>query len=102
MEDADLLSTKFNQYLKENKVEFYMSGTSQAAAVVSGIAALVLQKYPLLTPDEVKARIMGSSNPRLKNNNDLAYTIFQQGAGLVDAYQAVSAGTFGTANQGLT
>jgi serine protease AprX len=33
---------------------FRGSGTSQAAAVMSGAAALVLQRYPTLTPDGVK------------------------------------------------
>ncbi len=34
---------------------FRGSGTSQAAAVVSGAAALILQQQPNLTPDQVKA-----------------------------------------------
>src|SRR4051795_8967397 len=34
------------------------SGTSQAAAVVSGLAALYLQKYPAATPDQVKKALM--------------------------------------------
>jgi serine protease AprX len=34
---------------------FRGSGTSQAAAVVSGATALLLEKYPSLTPDMVKA-----------------------------------------------
>ena len=34
------------------------SGTSQAAAVVSGAAALLLQADPSMTPDEVKAALM--------------------------------------------
>jgi serine protease AprX len=33
---------------------FRGSGTSEAAAVVSGAVALILQKYPGLTPDQVK------------------------------------------------
>jgi serine protease AprX len=33
---------------------FRGSGTSQAAAVVSGLSALYLQKYPAATPDQVK------------------------------------------------
>ncbi len=34
---------------------FRGSGTSEAAAIASGAVALVLQKYPNLTPDQVKA-----------------------------------------------
>ena len=33
------------------------SGTSQAAAVVSGTAALLAQKYPTATPDQIKAML---------------------------------------------
>jgi serine protease AprX len=37
---------------------FRGSGTSQAAAVTSGLAALYLQKYPSAPPDQVKRAIM--------------------------------------------
>jgi len=40
---------------------FRGTGTSQAAAVVSGAAALVLSKRPNLTPDEVKAVLTAGS-----------------------------------------
>jgi serine protease AprX len=40
--------------------EFKGSGTSQSAAVLSGAVALVLQRYPNLTPDQVKAALMAS------------------------------------------
>jgi serine protease AprX len=40
---------------------FRGSGTSQAAAVVSGAAALVIQQRPGITPDQVKALLQGSA-----------------------------------------
>jgi serine protease AprX len=40
---------------------FRGSGTSQAAAVVSGLAALYLQKYPAATPDQVKSALTASA-----------------------------------------
>lgn len=42
---------------------FRGSGTSQAAAVVSGASALLLQAYPNLTPDQVKAALMATATP---------------------------------------
>jgi serine protease AprX len=50
-----------NSYIDANHPEgvidarfFRGSGTSEAAALVSGASALVLQRYPNLTPDQVK------------------------------------------------
>jgi serine protease AprX len=40
---------------------FRGSGTSQAAAVVSGGVALMLQQRPTMTPDQVKAVLMGTA-----------------------------------------
>jgi serine protease AprX len=40
---------------------FRGSGTSQAAAMVSGAAALILQARPYLTPDQVKGVLTGSA-----------------------------------------
>ena len=70
MEDRDVLSTKYNQYLSSNRIEFTMSGTSQAAAVVSGIVALMLQDDPTLTPDQVKFRLMNTARPFVKKDCD--------------------------------
>jgi serine protease AprX len=50
-----------NSFIDVNHPEGYLdsryfrgSGTSQSAAIVSGAAALILQKYPNATPDQVK------------------------------------------------
>jgi serine protease AprX len=54
---------------------FRGSGTSQAAAIASGAIALVLQKFPNLTPDQVKKYFM-------TYGYSLSATIgYQQGAG---------------------
>ena len=54
---------------------FRGSGTSQAAAITSGAVALILQKYPSLTPDLVK-RLLESNADRLTGSGPHA-----QGAG---------------------
>jgi serine protease AprX len=43
--------------------QFRGSGTSQATAVVSGAVALLLQKRPTLTPDQVKALLKATARP---------------------------------------
>jgi serine protease AprX len=47
---------------------FRGSGTSQAAAVVSGAAADLLQAYPALTPDQVKYALVSGAQT-IKNGN---------------------------------
>lgn len=53
------------------------SGTSQATAVVSGMAALVLSKYPNATPDAVKAYLMGNAQPITQIATNVDSTKFQ-------------------------
>jgi serine protease AprX len=80
---------------------FTMSGTSQAAAVVSGVAALVVASNHGLTPDQVKCRILASARPALNADGTLAYSLLQQGMGLVNAKLAVRGTASNCANQGL-
>ncbi|WP_227425737.1 S8 family serine peptidase [Pengzhenrongella sicca] len=61
------------------------TGTSQAAAVVSGAVALLLQDQPALTPDQVKS-VLTSSATTLTNEPSAS-----QGAGLVNIAAAVAA-----------
>ena len=46
---------------------YTMSGTSQSAAIISGVAALILQSDPSLTPDDVKCRLMSSARSALND-----------------------------------
>ncbi len=63
---------------------FRLSGSSQATAVVSGLAALLIQKNPSLRPDEVKYLLKQSALPIA------GYTANVQGAGSIDAYRAAT------------
>jgi serine protease AprX len=63
------------------------SGTSEAAAVVSGLAAQLLEARPDLTPDQVKAVLKGSAAPI----PGLAQTF--QGVGRVSLANALAAPT---------
>ena len=80
---------------------FEMSGTSQAAGVVSGVVALMLTQDPTLTPDEVKCRLMDSAHSARTNDGTLAYSVFQQGAGMVNVAGALNSNASGCANQAL-
>ena len=69
-----------------------MTGTSQAAAVVSGAIALLLQLEPDLTPDQVKCRLMSSANPAILPDGKLAYSPLKQGSGLLNISSALTVG----------
>jgi Subtilase family len=58
------------------------SGSSQAAAIVSGAVATLLDQHPELTPDQVKALLMQTAVP-LPNADPVA-----QGAGLINMHRA--------------
>jgi len=62
---------------------FRGTGTSQSAAVVSGAVALLLQRNPALTPDQVKAVLRGSAD-RLPGDRSVS-----QGAGVLDVKGAI-------------
>ena len=72
---------------------FKGSGTSQATAVVSGAAALLLQQRPWLTPDQVKALLTGTASAMPGASPQL------RGAGLVNVAAASVAPVLGPATQ---
>ncbi|MEJ7569873.1 MAG: S8 family peptidase [Gaiellaceae bacterium] len=63
---------------------FKGTGSSQAAAVVSGLAALLFEADPTLTPAEARAALVGTAGGPLARRSG-------GGAGLVDADAAVEA-----------
>jgi serine protease AprX len=80
---------------------FTLSGTSMAAPVVAGTAALILQKDPTATPDTIKARIMKTADKKMARGyifvdpatgvgKYLQHDIFTVGAGYVNVQAAVS------------
>jgi hypothetical protein len=62
------------------------SGTSFSAAYVSGVVALMLERNPALSPDAVRKILMASSKDLGPKGRDEMF-----GAGLIDAFQAVTA-----------
>ncbi|HEX2699423.1 MAG TPA: S8 family serine peptidase [Acidimicrobiales bacterium] len=70
------------------------SGTSMAAAVVSGAAALLVQADPSVTPDRLKYALTATTGPTGSNDP------MEVGSGIVQADKARTAPE-GTANQGL-
>ena len=75
--------------IEQGTSHLLVSGTSQAAAVISGTAALMLQRSPELTPEQVKCRLMASANPRLDQHGHRVYSENVEGAGLSNAFNAV-------------
>jgi len=71
------------------------SGTSMSAGVVSGVAALMLQANPGMTPDRLKHALKATTRATVSADPMVV------GTGLVDAYAAAFAAPPGTANQGL-
>jgi subtilisin family serine protease len=63
------------------------SGTSHAAAEVSGIIALMLERKPGMTPDQARATLLATAKDIGAPGRDPLF-----GAGLADAYAAITAG----------
>ncbi|MGC4068656.1 MAG: S8 family peptidase [Polyangiaceae bacterium] len=68
--------------------EYYWSGsgTSQAAPIVSGVAALVFSQHPTWTPQQVRNQLLSTAQSIATQNPDY---VGQLGAGRVDANAAV-------------
>jgi len=64
---------------------FRLSGTSMAAPIVTGVVALMLERSPALTPEQVKNRLKGTATALPFGSPETT------GSGLVDAPAAVAA-----------
>ena len=82
-------STIYSSYpsARVGPANFVGSGTSFSTAITSGAAALVLADNPGLTPNQVKARLLGTTSPGPAGNP------FVDGHGALDAHAAATSGT---------
>jgi len=75
---------------------FRLTGTSMATAVVSGAAALLLERRPGLTPDQVKALLVGTTQRYGAQSGQVLPDPIAGGSGLLDAYGAMTAAAAAT------
>lgn len=62
----------------------YLSGTSFAAAHITGIVALLMERNPQLAPDQIRDILLGAAHDLGETGHDEEF-----GAGLADAYRAL-------------
>ncbi|HET7038116.1 MAG TPA: S8 family peptidase [Thermomicrobiaceae bacterium] len=90
-----VLAQEFPSRITPDGNYIWLSGTSMAAPVVSGVAALIFQAHPEYTNDQVKWLMMQTATPP-------PLLALGMGAGEVNATAAAGySGTPGYANQGL-
>jgi serine protease AprX len=75
-----------NPSARVGSANFVGSGTSFSAAITSGAAALVLAANPGISPNQVKARLLGTASPGPVGNP------FVDGHGALNAYAAATSG----------
>jgi serine protease AprX len=80
---------------------FTLTGTSMSTGVVSGVAALSLQRRPDLSPDQLKALLVGTARPYGTAGATGVPDPIADGSGLVDAKGVDQSPTLPPANTGL-
>lgn len=95
----DLIAVGGNVYsTMENNSYGNMSGTSMAAPMISGISALLSQKFKAdgiknNLPNYVKTALMNTAEPKIKDDGQ-PYSVRLQGAGMVNLEAAVESKVF--------
>jgi hypothetical protein len=81
---------------------YYMSGTSMAAAQVTAVVALMLQEDRTLSNDQVKYRLLSTAVPQRDSATGRpTYSIWEQGAGRLNAESAIFSTETASANDGM-
>jgi serine protease AprX len=65
------------------------SGTSEATAITSGVVALLAQKYPTATPDQLKALLNTTATVLSNGNANAPGQLVHWGHGIVNAAKAI-------------
>jgi serine protease AprX len=89
------LAHQFSERVTPDGQHIRLSGTSMAAPVVSGTVALLLERFPSLTPDQVKSVLTRSAH-RYSGQTDNASAI-----DALAALRAATAGEFSASNPGV-
>ncbi len=81
----DVVAPGVNIVSLANNINFYttMSGTSISTPMVAGVVALMLQKIPILTPNQVKSILLNTSDR-------LPFDINISGAGVINCNDALN------------
>ena len=75
----DCIASGVNIKGLKNSKDFYtkMSGTSVATPIVAGVCALILEKYPRISPNQLKYILLNNCESLTKNKNYEGYGIIK-------------------------